>query len=1059
MILLMKDNYYIYIDPPRHCEEASDVAIPLSVCSARLNSRAHFGEIASSPFTHANPSLLAMTRVGLSFIFCLYTFVCSSQYTQYVNPFIGTGGHGHTFPGAVLPFGMVALSPDTRIDGSWDGCSGYHYSDSIIYGFSHTHLSGTGCSDLGDIMLMPTSQTTTDKNIYSSKFSHKFESAKAGKYDVYLQDDKINVALTATTRCGFHEYKWNETTERKIVLDLRHRDELLDGEIEIISPTKIEGYRRSKAWATDQWCFYSIEFSEPFKLLYNSNGEEVKAEIGTKLTGKNVAACFIFSAGTNIMVKVGISGTDREGARKNLQTEIPHWDFQTIYTQADSTWNKELSCIEVDNISKKSEAPLSPVEVQGERYTIFYTALYHCFIHPSIYNDVDHRYRGRDGKIHIADSFDYYTVFSLWDTYRALHPLFNIVQRKRNLDFIKTFLAHYDQVGRLPIWEFWGNETDCMIGYHAVSVITDAYIHGIRDFDVEKAYKAMTSIANSNWRGLDIYRKKGYLEVEDESESVSKTLEYSYDDWCIAQMAQELNKTKDSVEFYRRSKSYINLAKSNFFQPRQNGGWLKKFDPYEVNNNYTEANAWQYMFIVDNDNFRHSYITRKLDSIFNASTYTKGRVQSDITGMLGQYSHGNEPSHNIAFLYGYTGKPWKTSYYVNKIMNVFYQNSPDGLIGNEDCGQMSAWYVWAAIGAYPIKPGGNFYSWSGPLFENITLNNFTKIISHKQSDNSKYITSMSKFRKGKEKPMKGWNLEITKHGGYWPVADLGMWYDSVVVIMSDTTLNSRTAECLWCSDGSDYNPYDYSKSPDISYVTLNGKDYVIINFFNNILDNLSYINVQNHYIINGKEYITKKDSVCILLASNSEITAYSHVKSMGKDSVIFKSIKPYKSYSNYYKKPNNWSINISSTPHPQYTANGSESLIDGLYGSTDWRKGRWQGYQGSDLELVLDLQKIQTINEVGGNFLQDVGPWIMMPKEMIIYTSEDSVNYTEQGKVLQTVSDTNMKVVIQNMIYKFPKPIQTRYIKIKATNYGKLPQWHISKGEPAYIFVDEVWMK
>ena len=1063
----------------RHCEEqcVSPVSRPEAASGlfGRATKQSHSKhvspEIASSSRFASLSRLLAMTVV-----YCLSSFVSSAQYTQYVNPFIGTGGHGHTFPGAVVPFGMAALSPDTRIDGSWDGCSGYHYSDSIIYGFSHTHLSGTGCSDLGDIMLMPTSQTTTDKNIYSSKFSHKFESAKAGMYDVYLSDDKINVSLTATIRCGFHEYKWNNTAERKIVLDLRHRDELLDGEIEIVSPTKIEGYRRSKAWAKDQWCFYSIEFSEPIKLLYNADGTELKPEVGTKLTGKNVAACFVFSTGTQMMVKVGISGTDKQGARKNLQAEIPHWDFQTTYKQADSLWNKELSCIEVDNISQRgSVAPPSPPgEGPGERYTIFYTALYHCFIHPSINNDVDHRYRGRDGKIHIADSFDYYTVFSLWDTYRALHPLFNIVQRKRNLDFIKTFLAHYDQVGRLPIWELWGNETDCMIGYHAVSVIADAYNKGIRDFDVEKAYKAMTSIANSNWRGLDIYRKKGYLEVEDESESVSKTLEYSYDDWCIRAfrieaselLLQKLGKKKfpiyqlDSIRWDLKYRNLFNPS-SKCFRAKSNGGWnrLGSFSPYEINNDYTEANAWQYSFSVPHDikglirmMGGEETFEKQLDELFTTSSNTIGRRQPDVSGMIGQYAHGNEPSHHIAYLYNEIGKPWKTQMIVQQILDDFYKNSPDGLIGNDDCGQMSAWYVWSSIGLYPTCPGNDLYSVSSPVFKNIKVFNKDNCLFNIMTiGEGQFIKD---FKESNHKTtLKTWDFDNPKYK-----TDLVYEMDKVPLLNYDNFYSwkpyYRESEFIYppnISINSCYKPKICFSIDHKQHLNLNN-----ITYTSNIKPRLDRLKYKVKYRINDseirecKECNFQTDSLIVVSAWTVAYDTLTNIEWFPASDTAMALIN---------KNPYNWEVHLNSIPHPEYTAGGKEALIDGLLGSTEWRKGRWIGVQGKDFECSINFDSYKRISEISANFLQDVQPWIFMPKEIIFYVSDDYLNFREVGKVYNDVSDTVLDCTIKKFTYKFSEIINVRAIKIKATNYGKLPQWHVSHGEPAYIFVDEVWVK
>ncbi|MFI5222337.1 MAG: GH92 family glycosyl hydrolase, partial [Bacteroidia bacterium] len=508
-----------------------------------------------------------------------------TDYSKIVDPFIGTGGHGHTFPGAVVPFGMVQLSPDTRLEG-WDGCSGYHYSDSVIYGFSHTHLSGTGCSDYGDVLIMPMmGNSSFDNKIYSSKFSHTKEKAHAGFYKVHLDDDDIDVELTTTTRVGFHKYTFNKSGKVHFILDLLHRDKLLEGRIlDVANNNKaIEGFRRSEAWAKDQRLYFRIEFSREILLKqrlqeFMRPGQETKG-----------AFSFDVKKGETIFVKVSLSAVDYEGAKKNMEAELPGWDFEKTKQQAEALWNKELSKIQVKGGTR-------------DQQIIFYTALYHCFIHPSIYNDVDGRYLGRDFQIHHADSFNYYTVFSLWDTFRALHPLFNMVQRERNLDFIKTFLEQYKQVGILPMWELSSNETNCMIGYHAVSVIADAYAKGIRGFDLDLAIEACEKSAKYAHFGIPQYREKGFLETEDENESVSKTLEYAYDDWCIDQLKffrSGRSKNEDYI-FEKGSYSWRNLfnSQSGFMQPRSNGGWYKPFNPTEVNNNYTEANAWQYSFFV-----------------------------------------------------------------------------------------------------------------------------------------------------------------------------------------------------------------------------------------------------------------------------------------------------------------------------------------------------------------------------------------------------------------------------------------------------------------------------
>ncbi len=666
----------------------------------------------------------------LTFCCCLISFTFSyAQYAKYVNPFIGTGGTGHTFPGATTPFAMVQLSPDTRIDGSWEGCSGYHYSDSIIHGFSHTHLSGTGCSDYGDIAFMPYfSKTdvfeklkTTD---VSSKFSHKNEKASAGFYSVVLDDIPVKVELTATTGTGFQRYTFNEEGFGYVVLSLNHRDKLLEGSIHEKAPLTFTGIRRSEAWAKNQELYYATEMYSPLtangKGFYNYNYIVKDGVDDAKLIIR-----FKTYKGLQVLIKTGISTVDENAALANLNAENPSWDFEKIKQQAFNSWEKELKKIEV-------AASPQPSPKDREKLAVFYTALYHCMIHPSIMNDVDGRYKGRDGKIHKAEGFNYYTVFSLWDTHRALHPLLNIIDKKRSHDFVITFLKQYEQSGRLPMWELWNNETDCMIGFHSVSVILDAYKKNVITKDkLQQLWPAVKAEAMSNRFGLDKFREKGYLSVEDEHESVSKTLEYSYDMWCVSEIASELELLEERGYFWKFGYAYENLynPKSQFIQPRKNGNWLANFNPYEVNNNYTEANAWQYSFYAP-----HRSITncKKLEELFKAKSKTEGREQADITGLIGQYAHGNEPSHNYIYLLDDINR----IKYLQYVYDNFYTNKPDGLIGNEDCGQMSAWYVMSAIGFYQTCPGGNFLDLGLPLFKNIILNlsNNKKIKIQKEFD-------------------------------------------------------------------------------------------------------------------------------------------------------------------------------------------------------------------------------------------------------------------------------------------------------------------------------------
>jgi len=653
-----------------------------------------------------------MKRIFILLISIYFSPTSSQNLTQYINPMIGTGGHGHTFPGPTLPFAMVQLSPDTRINGSWDGCSGYHYSDNTIYGFSHTHLSGTGCSDYGDIAFMPFFEKNNFKIPISDmlkkgvKFSHENETSKAGYYAV-MMDNGVKVELTTTLRAGIQRYTFSESGNAKIILNLKHRDELLDGKIKELDLLSYYGKRVSKAWAERQELYFYFTISK-----LPTKNEIIKGDKGDEL----LVLDYQVKKGEEILIKTGISGVDEAGAINNLDKEITSYDFERYKINANAIWNAEMTKIMAYGGTKKEKVN-------------FYTALYHCMIHPSIFNDIDNRYRGRDGNIYnTKEEFNYYTVFSLWDTYRALHPLLTVIDIKRTNDFIHSMIMQHEHAGKLPIWELWGNETNCMIGYHAVSVIWDAYNKGIRSYHAGKAFKAMLAIANDSTNvGLNSYRKYGYVRAEDDAESVSKTLEYAYDDWCIAQMAREMGFEKDYKTFSRRSKSWINVydPTTGFMRPRLNATLMTPFSPYMVDNNFTEANSYQYSFYVPHDIPSFTNIVggdaafeKRLDNLFTTKSQTEGREQADITGLIGQYAHGNEPSHHIAFLYKNREKKNKL---IKQIRDNFYTNEPDGLIGNEDCGQMSAWYVWAAMGMYPTCPGDKRVSTCEPIFDSVFI--------------------------------------------------------------------------------------------------------------------------------------------------------------------------------------------------------------------------------------------------------------------------------------------------------------------------------------------------
>ena len=654
----------------------------------------------------------------------------SSDYTQLVNPFIGTDFTGNTYPGAQAPFGMVQLSPDNGLSG-WDRISGYFYPDSTIAGFSHTHLSGTGAGDLYDILYMPVTlpYNETDEGnlgIYS-KFSHNDEEASAGYYRVKLQDYNINVELTATPRCGIQRYTFPKA-ESMVVLNLKKAmnwDFTMDSQIEIVDSCNIRGYRFSEGWARGQKVYFAARFSTPFKSV-----EIADADI--KLKGQQVGtskvARFMFDTeeGEQITIVTALSGVSIEGAEKNLNAEAPHNDFDKYLAAAKADWNKQLGRIQVKG-------------AQADDQVNFYTALYHSMIAPTIYSDVDGKYYGPDKQVHQADGWVNYSTFSLWDTFRAAHPLFTYTEPARVNDMVKSFIAFYEQNGRLPVWNFWGSETDMMIGYHAVPVIVDAYLKGIGDFDAEKALQACVATANiDEYRGIGSYKTRGFIpfnvtdQYNSENWSLSRTLEYAFDDFCIAEMAKKMGKTDIANEFYKRSQNYRNVFNpaTGFMQPIDDKGVFQRdFNPDEYTAHICESNAWHYFWSVQHDinglvslTGGQDKFAAKLDSMFTYIPAGNEELPIFSTGMIGQYAHGNEPSHHVIYLYNKVRQPWKAQKYAAQVMHELYFNAPAGLCGNEDCGQMSAWFVFSAMGFYPVNPVSGEYEIGTPLFPEMRLN-------------------------------------------------------------------------------------------------------------------------------------------------------------------------------------------------------------------------------------------------------------------------------------------------------------------------------------------------
>ena len=648
--------------------------------------------------------------------------------TEYVNPFIGTDFTGNTYPGAQAPFGMVQLSPDNGLPG-WDRISGYFYPDSTIAGFSHTHLSGTGAGDLYDISFMPVTLPYKEADAplgIHSLFSHDEETASAGYYQVRLKDYNINVELTATERCGIQRYTFPEA-DAAIFLNLRKAmnwDFTNDTRIEVVDSVTIQGYRFSDGWARDQHIYFRTRFSKPFASVQLDTAAVIK---DGKRIGSSAIARFDFhtSAGEQILVTTAISGVSMEGAARNLAAEAPADDFDKYLAVTRKNWNEQLSKVEIksNDIDEKVK---------------FYTALYHSMLAPTIYSDMDGAYYGPDKQVHQADGWTNYSTFSLWDTYRAAHPLYTYIEPQRVNDMVKSFLAFSKQNGRLPVWNFYGSETDMMIGYHAVPVIVDAYLKGIGDFDPKKALAACVATANiDEYRGIGLYKKYGYVpyDVTDhynsENWSLSKTLEYAYDDYCIARMAEKLGEKQIADEFDKRSLNYKNVynSQTTFMQPRNNkGSFIENFSPDDYTPHICESNGWQYFWSVQQDVDGlislvggKERFAQKLDSMFTYNPSADEDLPIFSTGMIGQYAHGNEPSHHVIYLFNAIGQPWKTQKYAAEVMHELYKNTPAGLCGNEDCGQMSAWYVFSAMGFYPVDPISGKYEIGTPMYPEMKM--------------------------------------------------------------------------------------------------------------------------------------------------------------------------------------------------------------------------------------------------------------------------------------------------------------------------------------------------
>ena len=653
----------------------------------------------------------------------------ANDFTGHVDPFIGSGGHGHVFVGASVPFGAVQVGPANFHQG-WDWCSGYHFSDDVLAGFSHLHLGGTGIADLGDILLMPyTGELATGPGSrkdpdagYASRYRHDREQARPGFYAVDLLDHDVHVELTATERVGLHRYRFPADRRAHLAIDLQFENgggRVVESRLRRVDETTVVGYRRSKGWAKDQRVFFALKSSKPFAEFRIFLGD--LAVGGESAEGQGLRAIGTYEGSPGeVLVRVGISPVSEENALANLEKEAGTADFDAVAAAAKAAWNDQLGRIQI--------------EADDRTKRIFYTALYHTMIAPALFNDHNGDYRGADGEIHRNPGFDTYTIFSLWDTYRAAHPLFTLTQPERVGQFIQTMLAIRDQQGKLPVWHLMGNETDTMVGYHAVPVVVDAYFKGLLDADPERAFEAIKNSAMQDERGLDAVKEVGYIPAERHGESVAMAMEYAIDDWCIAQMAKALGKQEDETYFSGRAKAY-----REYFDPTtkfmrgklSDGTWREPFDPVASSHrrdDYCEGNGWQYLWLVPHDPEGlidllggDEAFGEKLDQLFAVESVISEGASADISGLIGQYAHGNEPGHHTTYLYAFVGQQWKTAKLVRQILTTLYSDQPDGLSGNEDCGQMSAWYVFSALGIYPVNPVAGVYVFGSPIVDKATI--------------------------------------------------------------------------------------------------------------------------------------------------------------------------------------------------------------------------------------------------------------------------------------------------------------------------------------------------
>ena len=964
-----------------------------------------------------------------SFLFCaliLCSFVSAQSQpssVQDINPFIGTGGHGHTHPSAQAPFGMIQLGPNTRYDG-WDGCSGYHYTDSVLLGFSTTHLSGTGVSDYGDFLFRPS--RPDDSQLQMNKASEK---ASAGYYSVTLDQGEF-IAATAGERVGILRIVYPAGRPKTMQLDLNHRDQVLSAGLEIaqdpdsLKPSAWQAHRYSKGWATNQKAH----------MAFTANQSAKTSQISDLLWQ------FEFEGESDTVdLFIAFSGADVEGAWTNYRSEFSdQTTFENLNEKTKALWKSELD---------KSIV----YHTDSDWRTIYATALYHAYSVPNLWSDADGRYRGMDDKIHTDTSYRHYTIFSLWDTYRTAHPLYTITQPERTEEFLNAFLDMHDQYGRLPVWELAANETNCMIGYHSVSVIADALAKGY-PIDTARAIIAMIETAEADLFGLKEYQRYGFLSIEDESESVSKTLEYAYDDACISWALERLNRPEFARDFNQRATAYRSLLdpETGWMRPRTNGAFLTPFDPRQVNNHYTEANSYQYSFAPVHDlnawkNSLAKYLGFKsgeealyhqLELLFNTSSETTGRDQVDITGLIGQYAHGNEPSHHIAYLYNTTDSVHKTQERVWEIMRKFYQNAPDGLSGNEDCGQMSAWFVMASWGMYPLVPGIEKYALSTPFWDRLELH----------TPSGKKLTLITE---GEGPYIKYWSKDPSRDraiGQRLSVDDNRTW-----ILHSELNKGG-----LWHVERSPVAT-DFGRpqlfSTDLNNVTPPAPEIVVPRTFSNKTQaqviglTAGSIRVNTEH---NEPVKYKKNRATVKIKESTTI----------EGSMVHFGTGNHIARAEAQKQDDNLSAEwIEGIPNAQYTAGGSMAMVNGLTGEVDWRKGHWVGIQGMDAELRVQAHRAVKAQKISVGLLKDIGAWIALPQIVSVWTRSGSEEWVFWGEVdlsAEALRDSAPQRRDITFDSQEAGGVEIKEIKIVYKNAGPLEKWHPGAGGESFFFTDEV---